>query len=213
MSSGEEAQKVRSGLSQLARLFVLGLFAASAGILCAKLLSEIPGSLNSARNPAAETQSLGKLITLSQPEQAPDLAFTAAGGTAHHLSEWRGKVVLVNLWATWCAPCKEELPSLDRLQAELGGDTFAVLALSTDKGGPAQPKTFLAQEGLTHLAVYNDSSMGAITALKAEGLPTSVILDKQGREVARLIGPAKWDSPELAAKIKAFMDKKGLSQQ
>ncbi|MGA7327680.1 MAG: TlpA disulfide reductase family protein [Rhodomicrobium sp.] len=213
MSFGKEAQKVRSGLSQLVRLFVLGLFSASAGILCAKLLSGIPGSLNGDGNPAAETQRLGKLVTLPQHEQAPDLAFTAGDGKAHRLSEWRGKVVLVNLWATWCAPCKEELPSLDRLQAKLGGDTFAVLAVSTDKGGPAQPKTFLAQEGLTHLAVYNDSSMGAITALKAEGLPTSVILDKQGVEIARLIGPAQWDSPHLAATIKAFMDSKSVSQE
>ena len=141
----------------------------------------------------------------------PDLAFTGADGASRRLSEWRGKAVLLNLWATWCAPCKAEMPSLDRLQAKLGGDKFAVLAISMDRTGLEKPQSFFASNGISHLAVYNDPQAEATAVLRASGLPLSVILDGQGREIARLIGPADWDSPDMTAKVEEFISRKGHS--
>ncbi len=204
-----------SGLSAVDLVFYagLGLLAASAGVLAALLM---PGQgvrsfdpVAAEREAAAQTQSLGKFVQTAEPQSLPDLAFVSADGKAHRLSEWRGKVVLLNLWATWCAPCKVEMPSLDRLQAKLGGDAFTVLALSVDRGGLEKPAAFFAGNAITHLALYNDSESEATAALRASGLPVSAVLDKEGREIARLIGPADWDSPATAAKIEEFINRDG----
>ncbi len=203
-----------SGLSAVDLVFYagLGLLAASAGILAALLM---PGQgvrsvdpIAAEREAAAQTQSVGRFIQTAEPQSVPDLAFAGADGKAHRLSEWRGKVVLLNLWATWCAPCKVEMPSLDRLQAKLGGDAFGVLALSVDRGGPDKPAAFFAGNAITHLGVYDDAESDATAALRVSGLPVSVVLDAQGREMARLIGPADWDSPAMAAKIEEFIHRK-----
>ncbi len=191
------------------------MLAAGAGFLTALL---IPGtgqrvpSFDPAvaqRQAAAVTPSAGKFIQTAEPQAVPDLAFTGADGKSHRLSEWRGKVVLLNLWATWCAPCKVEMPSLDRLQAKLGGDGFTVLTLSVDRGGVEKPLAFFAGNNITHLAVYNDNESEATAALRASGLPISVILDTQGREVARLAGPADWDSPATTASVEEFIKGNG----
>lgn len=160
--------------------------------------------------PEASVTAVGKLVRRAEPQAMPDLAFAGPDGKPHRLSEWRGKVVVLNLWATWCAPCKAEMPSLDRLQAKLGSDAFSVLAVSMDRTGPEKPAAFFAANGIAHLAVYIDATAEATSALRASGLPTSVILDRQGREVVRLIGPADWDSPDMAAKVEAFI-KEGSS--
>jgi thiol-disulfide isomerase/thioredoxin len=193
----------------------LGMVAAGAGFLAALM---IPGSgprvrsfdpTAQERQTAAPAPALGTFISPAGPQALPDLAFTSVDGKPHRLAEWRGKVVLLNLWATWCAPCKVEMPSLDRLQAKLGGDAFAVLALSVDRSGTGKPAEFFSGNGITHLAVYNDSESTATAALRASGLPVSVILDAQGREVARLIGPADWDSPTAIAKVEEFIKANG----
>jgi thiol-disulfide isomerase/thioredoxin len=157
--------------------------------------------------PGTDTQasSAGKLVRYAEPQAMPDLAFTAADGTQHHLSEWRGKVVLLNLWATWCAPCKAEMPALDRLQAKLGSDAFTVLAISLDRTGPDKPAAFFAGNGITHLTLYMDRAGGAAASLGASGLPLSAVLDRHGNEVARLTGPAEWDSAAMAAQIEQLI--------
>ncbi len=209
-----------SGLSAVDLVFYvgLGMLAAGAGVLTALYITGGGQGVRSfdpvseERQAASATPSLGRFIQTAEPRAVPDLAFTGADGKAHRLSEWRGKVVLLNLWATWCAPCKVEMPSLDRLQAKLGGDAFTVLALSVDRGGLDKPAAFFAGNNITHLAVYNDSESQATSALRASGLPVSVVLDGEGREIARLIGPADWDSPATAAKIEEFInrnDRKG----
>lgn len=204
-----------SGLSAASLIFYagLGLIAAGAGVLAALL---IPGHgvrsfdpVAEERQAASEMPSLGRFIAPAQPQTVPDLAFVSADGKAHRLSEWRGKVVLLNLWATWCAPCKVEMPSLDRLQAKLGGDAFTVLALSLDRGGPAKPAGFFAGNAITHLGVYDDAELEATAALRVSGLPVSVVLDAEGREIARLVGPADWDSPAIAAKVEEFIRRNG----
>ena len=142
---------------------------------------------------------------LDPPRAAPDVAFVDARGRELGLADFRGKFVLVNLWATWCGPCRREMPSLDRLQARLGGGDFTVLALSQDRKGPGVVAKFLAEIGAERLGVYVDPSARSARRLGAVGLPTSVLLDREGRIVGRLIGPAEWDSDEAARLIKTVV--------
>ena len=111
--------------------------------------------------------------------------------------------MLLNIWATWCAPCRKEMPTLDRLQAKLGGPDFEVVALSMDRGGPDKVKKFFAEIGIEHLALNIDISGKAMFALGAPGLPMTLLVDRQGKEVGRLIGPAEWDSSEMVDFIRS----------
>ena len=139
------------------------------------------------------------------PEPLPATAFMDASGKERSISDWRGKVVLLNLWATWCAPCRKEMPSLDRLQAELGSDKFDVVAVSVDKTGVEGAKKFLDQIKVEKLGVYADPSIKLGTALKAIGMPSTVLVDREGREIGRLVGPAEWDSDEAKQLIQAAL--------
>ncbi len=146
----------------------------------------------------------GRFTRHVDPQVVPDIAFNDADGRLVRLSDWRGRLVLLNIWATWCGPCKTELPSLDRLQAKRGGKEFTVLALSTDRGGPKPPAQFFEREGITHLKVFNDNTGEAAIRMKETGLPLSIVLNENGQEIARLFGPAEWDSPEMIAQIEAW---------
>ena len=190
--------------------------AAIAGFAVMSLLAvpEIgrPAKIAAAEDAAggAETSSgLEKLVRAVPPAALPDIAFVDGDGRDRNLGEWRGKVVLVNLWATWCAPCKREMPSLDRLQAKLGGADFTVLPISLDRSGPEKPGQFLASNGLKNLPLYLDRGSTIMQALRVPGLPVSIIVDRQGREVARLAGSAEWDSAEAEAVIRAAIVKAG----
>ncbi len=206
-----------SGLTVADLMFYvgLGMVAAGAGFLAALMVPHNSPKVRSFDPTAVERQAaapapvLGTFVSPAGPQAVPELAFTSTDGKPHRLSEWRGKVVLLNLWATWCAPCKVEMPSLDRLQAKFGGDAFAVLALSVDRTGTGKPAEFFSENNITHLAVYNDSESAATAALRASGLPVSLMLDAQGREVARLTGPADWDSPAAIAKVEEFIKANG----
>jgi len=136
------------------------------------------------------------------PQAVPDVRFVDGNGTARALSNFRGKVVLLNLWATWCAPCRKEMPALDRLQRELGGPGFEVVPLSIDVGGAAAVRRFYEEIGIRSLAVYVDSSMEASSKLRALGIPTTLLLDREGRERWRKTGPAEWDSPEIIESLR-----------
>jgi thiol-disulfide isomerase/thioredoxin len=125
--------------------------------------------------------------------------FTDGQGKERSLDEWRGKVVLLNLWATWCAPCREEMPRLDALQVRLGDAEFEVIALSIDGAGFAPVRQFYDELGILDLGLYNDATMRAGLAVGMIGLPTTILVDREGREIARLIGPADWDSPDAIA--------------
>jgi thiol-disulfide isomerase/thioredoxin len=138
--------------------------------------------------------------------------FTDAQGRERSLEEWRGKVVLLNLWATWCAPCREEMPRLDALQARLGGPAFEVIALSIDGAGLPAVRQFYDELGIAHLALYNDATMRAGFAVGMIGLPTTVLVDREGREIARLIGPADWDSPDAIAFFESIVAAQGTER-
>lgn len=145
---------------------------------------------------------MSKLVRAETPTPLPDIAFNDDKGQPRSLAEWKGKVVLLNLWATWCAPCKLEMPSLDRLQAKLGGADFAVLPVSLDRGGADVPRKFLSASNLANLPLLQDETAGLAGKIGAIGLPATLILDREGREVARLLGPAEWDSPHAVAVIR-----------
>lgn len=145
-------------------------------------------------------------LTMLQPP------FTDGLEKERRLDEWRGKVVLLNLWATWCAPCREEMPKLDALQARIGGADFEVIALSIDQGGVPPVQQFYDELGIAHLALYNDATMRAGFAVGMIGLPTTVLVDREGREIARLIGPADWDSPDAIAFFESIVAAQGTER-
>lgn len=126
-----------------------------------------------------------------------DVLFTDGDGKPVRLSDRRGQVLLVNFWATWCGPCVKEMPSLDRVQARLGGERFEVLALSQDRDGAPVVAKFMAELGLANLRVYLDKGGAAGRKLDVRGLPTTVLVDAEGREAARIEGADEWDAPEL----------------
>ncbi len=141
------------------------------------------------------------------PEKLSDLAFSGADGEPMTLADFQGKVTLLNLWATWCAPCRLEMPALDRLQGALGGDDFAVVPVSIDTGGPERPTAFLESIGIENLPLYTDRSTEIFSALKtrslALGLPVTVLLDRNGCRLGHMNGPAEWDSEEGRRLIQA----------
>jgi thiol-disulfide isomerase/thioredoxin len=147
------------------------------------------------------------LTMATSPLKLPDLAFEDAEGKPRKLSDWRGKTVLVNLWATWCVPCRKEMPALDSLQTKLGGKDFEVVAINIDTRDPEKPKNFLKDANLTKLGYFTDTKAKVFQDLKsigkALGMPTSVLVDGQGCEIANLAGPAEWASDDAIALIKA----------
>lgn len=155
-----------------------------------------------ATSQAAETNTRAGLTIWPEPRPMPEVQFVDGEGKPHTLADFKGKVVLLNLWATWCAPCRQEMPTLDRLQAQLGGADFQVLALSIDQGGVQLVRDFYREVGIQHLGIYIDESASAISSLGAFGLPATLLLDRQGRELGRKLGEATWDSPEVVAYLK-----------
>ena len=147
------------------------------------------------------------LTMATSPVRLPDLAFEDAEGKSRKLSDWRGKTVLVNLWATWCVPCRKEMPALDSLQTRLGGKDFEVVAINIDTRDPDKPKNFLKDANLTRLGYFSDPKAKVFQDLKnigkALGMPTSVLVDSQGCELGTIAGPAEWASDDAIALIKA----------
>jgi thiol-disulfide isomerase/thioredoxin len=148
----------------------------------------------------------GKTLSfLAQPRPMPAIRFVDGDGHAMTLADFHGRVVLLNVWATWCVPCRKEMPALDRLQAALGAPDFQVVPLSIDRQGAAVVKPFYRDLGLKALGIYIDQTGDATQALKTVGVPTSVLIDRSGREIARKMGAAEWDSPEMVQLIQQHL--------
>jgi len=145
------------------------------------------------------------------PISVADLAFTDESGAAITVADFKNQTILLNLWATWCAPCRHEMPALDRLQGLLGGETFRVVAVNIDTGDPEKPRKFLRDIKVENLAYYADPSTGVFNTLKnrgrAFGMPTTLLVDGNGCEIGTMAGPAEWDSEDALALIKAAMNK------
>jgi thiol-disulfide isomerase/thioredoxin len=144
-------------------------------------------------------------IGTAEPKPLPPLAFQTLDGKEATMDAFAGKVVVLNLWATWCAPCREEMPSLDRLQARFADQDVVVLALSVDRAGPERVREFLDEVGVQHLHVYRDPKAAATRALKVPGLPATLLVDRQGREAGRVLGIAQWDGPAAVAAVERLL--------
>jgi thiol-disulfide isomerase/thioredoxin len=140
-----------------------------------------------------------------EPRSLPQIQFENGEGETMSLADFKGSLVLLNIWATWCAPCRREMPTLDRLQATLGGADFQVVALSLDRNGLPVVQEFYAELGLETLPIYVDESGAAQRALNVLGLPTTLLLDRDGNEVGRLLGPAEWDSPQMVEFFREYL--------
>ncbi len=155
------------------------------------------------------TGEVAALTMTSKPMKMPDLAFDDGNGNPKKLSDWKGRTVLLNLWATWCVPCRKEMPALERLEAKMGSDKFQVVAVNIDTRDPDKPKNFLKEANLTRLGNFSDAKAKVFQDLKsiglALGMPTSVLIDGQGCQIANMAGPAEWDSADAVKLIQATL--------
>ena len=147
-----------------------------------------------------------QFTSLDTPPAQPDVAYSDAEGNEVRLSDYRGQVILVNFWATWCGPCVEEMPALDRLQAQMGGDDFQVVTVSLDRGMD-EVIAFFDRMELENLPIIHDTNLASFSRIQTPGLPTSVLYDRQGRELGRVTAPAEWDSEDAMALIRAAMNR------
>ena len=161
----------------------------------------LSGALAALALPAWASGTIDRYQKAQTPKPLPDVVFSTADDKEIRFADHAGKVLLVNFWATWCAPCVKEMPSLDRLQARLGKDKLVVLALSLDGSSRARVAPFYEDKKLTSLGIYFDKGRKAMQALEVSILPTTILVDAQGREVGRLEGEADWDRPEAVALV------------
>ena len=149
------------------------------------------------------------VVVASRPLRLPDLAFRDASGGDRHLSEWQGRTVLLNLWATWCVPCRKEMPALDELQAKLGGPPFEVLSINIDTRDAAKPRAWLNEVGIMRLGYYADPTAKVFQDLKlvgrAIGMPTTILADPAGCEIGTIAGPAEWASEDALALLRGAL--------
>ena len=204
------------------RLTLLALAGTGVGLA----LAAVYGMVGLARNPAEATQcraageaaqriaplvrgEVAALVVATAPLRVPDLTFQDAGGATRTLADWRGRTVLFNLWATWCVPCRKEMPALDALEAKLGGSRFQVVAVNIDTRNPEKPKAWLRDAGIGKLGYYADPSAKVFQDLKAAGkafgMPTTVLVDRAGCEIASLAGPAEWASEDAVKLIESAL--------
>ena len=183
------------------------ILAVLAGVYGMERLRSNPG--DAACRPAVQTATRltplvhGEVAALALAQtgfQVPDLTFKGGAGHDHTLKDWHGRTVLLNLWATWCVPCRREMPALDALQGQLGGPSFEVVAVNIDTRDPEKPLTFLKDVGIKRLAYYSDQSAHVFedlkTAGKAFGMPTTLLIDRSGCEIGTMAGPAEWASDD-----------------
>jgi thiol-disulfide isomerase/thioredoxin len=151
------------------------------------------------------------LAVATKPLRIPDLAFQNAAGEPQRLSGWRGRTVLLNLWATWCVPCRKEMPALDALQAKLGGSDFEVVAVNIDTRDPDKPRAWLNDTGIRRLTYFADPSAKIFQDLKlvgrAFGMPSTLLVDGKGCEIGTLAGPAEWASDDAVRLVSAALDR------
>jgi len=177
-----------------------------AGGLAAIALPATAQRIMAGVNPEMVQGAMARFVLTKAPKALPDLEFQNAADKVLRFSDFRGKALLINFWATWCAPCVKEMPSLDRLQAAMPKDRFKILPLSID--GPTRPKVapFYKEQKLGRLGMYFDKGRKAMQGLDVTLLPTSILVDPSGRELGRIEGDADWDMPESIALMKAALE-------
>jgi thiol-disulfide isomerase/thioredoxin len=212
MAAMSDPQTKPPGLfARLNRMHVL--LGAVVGVVAMYATKQVPGNAPLPSPPQSPTQTSATeashpavqvaFVRKAGAEPLSNAAFQNASGQPVSLETFRGRVVLLNLWATWCLPCRKEMPALDRLQAALGGPEFEVVALSIDRAGAGPSKKFLDSTGVAKLALYVDPTAKLGNEFKAVGLPTTILIGRDGREIGRLLGPAAWDAEDAMALIKS----------
>jgi thiol-disulfide isomerase/thioredoxin len=195
---GPAARAVANRRAWLALTIVAGLFAV------------VPAIVRRVRDP---TPSAPELRLHPAPRELPDVRFAGPQGAPTSLAAFRGRVVLLNVWATWCPPCREEMPALDRLQATLGGPDFEVVALSIDEGGMPAVRAFVVSAGILHLRAYVDASGDARSLFGVGGVPLTLLVDRDGRELGRKLGPAAWDHPDAVQLIRGLLARNAVPSE
>lgn len=160
------------------------------------------------------TGELAAFLYNAQPLDLPEIKFLNAsaddkllsGMDEINLDHFKGKTILVNLWATWCGPCRHEMPTLDELQAKLGGENFEVVTLNVDRKSPAGAEAFFSEIGVKNLALYADPTTNAMRTLRARGLPMTMLINADGKEIGRIFGPAEWMSEDAINLIQAALN-------
>ena len=155
--------------------------------------------------PIATATEAGSL-ELEEPGPLPQAVLLTMDGEETGLDAHQGEIVVVNFWATWCAPCKQEMPSLARLQAEFDKDAFRVIAIAVDRAGPEKIERFMAEAQASALTVYRDPKMATMKDFGLRGLPTTLLVDREGRIIARHAGFAEWDAPDIMDTIRKLLD-------
>ncbi len=201
----EKTSKAQGAKPLSAYLWLAALAALAAFAAVYVMVGRPDNETRSAAAPEAAHQSginpllrgaMTTFVLKKEPAALPDIHFLNDKGEEVSLKSFAGKVVLLNLWATWCAPCREEMPSLARLQQQLGSDKFQVAAVAIDKSGLDGARKFFKDNKIEGLGLYADPTAREGTALKVIGMPTSILINAKGDEIGRLIGPAAWDSPD-----------------
>lgn len=197
-------------MTRTVTVFRLGASASRRRMMLLLVVIGFAGGILTFRTPSGPTlPSAPRGFVLNDVQSpVPDVQFTDHDGRPRALADFRGKVVVLNVWATWCLPCRKEMPTLDRLQAALGGRGFEVVALSIDRQGAEAVKGFYSEVGVRHLSVRIDTTGKALSALAVVGLPMTILIDAEGRELGRLMGPAEWDGPEMVAFLKKIVERK-----
>jgi thiol-disulfide isomerase/thioredoxin len=188
---------------------VVFLCLAAAGFTAYRVLQQPNVALVAAASAGGPTASIGEFIPADPPRPAPEVSFVAESGGNVSLADFRGRVVLLNLWATWCEPCIREMPALDRLQEKLGGTDFAVVLVSEDRGGAHVVDPFFAKLGLANLKTYRDPKSAVGHGFGVAGLPTSFLIDRDGTLLGSVVGAASWDGAAFAAMIRSHIEAGG----
>lgn len=196
-----------SKIAKNAALAVVTLIAVVAlGVIAYKYTARKPAEAPALGASSAVPPTGLRLALAKKPVPLPELRFIDGEDRPLTLADFRGRIVLLNLWATWCTPCREEMPTLDRLQGRLGGPDFEVVALSIDHDGIAAVRKFYQEIGIKHLRIYNDPEVRATNALGVLGIPATLLIDREGREIGRALGPAEWDAPEVVEAIRKHLN-------
>ena len=175
------------------------------------LFAALPLSAASAANlkeldTRADGSRVLNMIVHDTPRAVPAFGFVDVDGNRHGLDEFRGKIVALHFWATWCIPCRAELPTVDALQGELGGPHFAVVPSSVDRDGAALVRQYYDDHGIEHLTVYIDEGMDAARAMLVNGIPYTILIDREGREIARILGDRNWMEPDVLALMRKLIE-------
>ncbi|MDU8910730.1 TlpA disulfide reductase family protein [Aestuariicoccus sp. MJ-SS9] len=164
-----------------------------------------PAAADTAAAEALREGDMKKLVFHAEPQASGTADFITFEGDPLNLADWRGKWLLVNFWATWCAPCRKEMPMLAEIQSELGGDNFEVVTIATTRNAPPAMKKFFDEVGIANLPLHRDPGSVLAREMGVLGLPVTVILNPDGQEVARLRGDADWSSDSAKAVLRALL--------